>query len=757
MLRRARSNPSKKKGNAEKKLPFVQAIAVFNEYQTGLDLSKGYRLGSHIAAGADGDVFRGLAKESGNEVAIKRIRMSSATIQRHVQQEVIAAFHSRKMYAEELGDPNALGHPCIVHYFDWFAGPAGLDREVCIVMELCNFGIGELVHTGKVMRSEYEKIFKAQQPLQMQAAAAPGAKARPVPTMNQTFYRFPEREILKVMFQMLSALSFLNRHGIVHRDIKTENILWNSGVPEGCYKLADFGVAFCEVDDGSQRYDDCGTLWTMAPELLGRRSTPGPSCDVWSLGVVLFEMAFFEKPFTSLELLGFRNGDNSAMNGFWQTITGSLQRSSGPPTSPMGRSINGGGGSTTSSPRQPGGGRAARGLLKQQSSASVPSLPAVGGQTSPKSATSGSSPKANGTDLASPKLGTSKSVSKLLRSRTVGCMDMSKVAGDDEPVSPMSPLNTMNARKRTFLRKRGGLRWIYSEDLRIAIFDEMFEEEASARSTPEETLSSVRLQNMLAMHDRRGWLPLDDRPTSSGTSRPPSTPGAGSHAPAGTPRSARQLPMVAKATAVGVSEAISWADAPLAEPVASSTASPAAGRAAAASVSAAGVEVVGVDSIKKSPRTSKSLSSPRSVRSTSRPASAKSITSRPASATSVSKSPPVTPSGTRDRQESVSSAPVRVSSASLAVQRAEQVLGAEAAAETQPTPASDIAASQRPSSGRSRPEAGQQSTPQAEPACTPTFAGMSLKQLTPEAFLQVLAAERNVDAAVGHCAAQLAL
>lgn len=288
-----------------------KAVAPFKNYQSGFDLCTGYKLGPHIAAGADGDVFRAVATESGKEVAIKRVRLTSAVIQRHVQQEIVAVFNSRKMYAQEVGDPRAPGHPCIVGYLDWFAGPAGLDREVYIVMELCNFGIGELVHTGKIMRSEYEKLWRAQQPVQplqppKKSTQSTEEKAR---QFNQSLYRFPEREILKVMFQMLSALAFLNRHGILHRDVKTDNILWNAiGNLEGSYKLADFGVAFCEVDDTSQRTDDCGTLWTMAPELLGRRTPPGPSCDVWSLGVVLYEMAFFEKPFTSLELLGFRNG-----------------------------------------------------------------------------------------------------------------------------------------------------------------------------------------------------------------------------------------------------------------------------------------------------------------------------------------------------------------------------------------------------------------------------------------------------------------
>merc|ERR1711924_545663 len=122
--------------------------------------AKGYKLGSHIAAGADGDVFRGVFLTKRSEVAIKRIKVAEVagvTVQRHIVQEIAAAFHARKMYADEVGDLNSAGHPCIVSYLDWFAGSGGIEREVCVVMDLCNFGIGDLVYTGNIMRAEYAK------------------------------------------------------------------------------------------------------------------------------------------------------------------------------------------------------------------------------------------------------------------------------------------------------------------------------------------------------------------------------------------------------------------------------------------------------------------------------------------------------------------------------------------------------------------------------------------------------------------------
>mmetsp|Transcript_142091 Transcript_142091/g.250575 ORF Transcript_142091/g.250575 Transcript_142091/m.250575 type:complete len:712 (+) Transcript_142091:148-2283(+) len=700
MLRRIRSTSTKKKGNAtEKKVPFEKAIASFGKYQSGYDLCQGYRLGPHIAAGADGDVFRGLAKESGMEVAIKRVRLSSAIIQRHAHQEIIAVFHSRKMYAEEVGNPRATGHPCIVGYLDWFAGPAGLDREVCIVMELCNFGIGELVHTGKVMRSEYEKLWKAQQPLQPQKKSSEEKPKQPA-TINQSLYRFPEREILKVMFQMLSALSFLNRHGILHRDIKTENILWNHGIPEGSYKLADFGVAFCEVDDSSQRTDDCGTLWTMAPELLGRRCPPGPSCDVWSLGVVLYEMAFFDKPFTSLELLGFRNGGSLANESFWESLLGGVKGNSCPAGTALVRSTSNGSGASPRSPLS-GGGRAAR-MAKQ---ASVPTLPAVAagktqGPTSPKGSVGSTSPKADPIDrLASPKLGNSRSTSRsaLSRSRTMGSMELARAAGEDEPCSPTSPQETMRGKKRAFLRKKGSLRWIYSEELRTTLIEEMLEEEGSVRNTPAEILASPRLQNFLSAHDHSGWQ-LDERclssSSSSATTGQPSTPSRAS------PRAGMALPSVAKAAPV-MSEAITWSDAPPAD-----------------------VE-------------------PESPLTKSASASTTSLPAVPV----VAAAPPRSPSAAVLTPTASGSRPA--SAIASAKPNAEESHGAAAASASHVVPAtSSPPLSHRSSTGKSRPSSGRARTPRKEPA----LPGMNLKQLTPEAFLEVLTAQRNMEAAVLQCA-----
>ncbi|KAJ9079368.1 hypothetical protein DSO57_1036107 [Entomophthora muscae] len=92
---------------------------------------------------------------------------------------------------------------------------------------------------------------------------------------------------LKIMHDLLSATEFLHTHGIVHRDIKPQNILVNK---EHQVKLADFGLArFYSVPAVTMTHEVV-TLWYRAPEiLLGvKRYTAG--IDIWSLGCIFVEL-----------------------------------------------------------------------------------------------------------------------------------------------------------------------------------------------------------------------------------------------------------------------------------------------------------------------------------------------------------------------------------------------------------------------------------------------------------------------------------
>ena len=123
--------------------------------------------------------------------------------------------------------------------------------------------------------------------------------------------RMPEEGARKVIAQLVSGLGFLHtKCGIVHRDIKLENILlkrksWDGkSVADFEFKIADMGLAKHNVGT-TLRQTICGTPMYMAPELLLEQAYSAKA-DIWSLGVLTFVLVAGRYPFechTKQELL----------------------------------------------------------------------------------------------------------------------------------------------------------------------------------------------------------------------------------------------------------------------------------------------------------------------------------------------------------------------------------------------------------------------------------------------------------------------
>ncbi|HVN72377.1 MAG TPA: serine/threonine-protein kinase [Desulfomonilia bacterium] len=103
-------------------------------------------------------------------------------------------------------------------------------------------------------------------------------------------------EIAHIGIQVADSLSYAHIHGIVHRDIKPQNIMI---APGGVVKLTDFGIAHIEDPEAShqtQAGEILGTPNFMSPEQVMGKKVDGRS-DLYSLGVILYELAAGERPF----------------------------------------------------------------------------------------------------------------------------------------------------------------------------------------------------------------------------------------------------------------------------------------------------------------------------------------------------------------------------------------------------------------------------------------------------------------------------
>ncbi|XP_011307372.1 inhibitor of nuclear factor kappa-B kinase subunit alpha isoform X2 [Fopius arisanus] len=118
----------------------------------------------------------------------------------------------------------------------------------------------------------------------------PGVLNRP-----ENFWGLSEKEVLKIMRDISSAVEYLHANGITHRDLKPQNIVIQDGRSGSTYKLIDLGYAK-ELGEASAAASIVGTLNYVAPELFWK-SSYSSSVDYWSLGILFYEILTGTRPF----------------------------------------------------------------------------------------------------------------------------------------------------------------------------------------------------------------------------------------------------------------------------------------------------------------------------------------------------------------------------------------------------------------------------------------------------------------------------
>ncbi|XP_031421858.1 MAP kinase-activated protein kinase 2-like isoform X2 [Clupea harengus] len=139
--------------------------------------------------------------------------------------------------------------------------------------------------------------------------------------------RFTEREASNICRGVGEAIQSLHAINIAHRDVKPENLLYTSKRPDAVLKLTDFGFAK-ETTTHNSLATPCYTPYYVAPEVLGPEKYD-KSCDMWSLGVIMYILLCGYPPFYSNHGLAMspgmkkriRNGQYEFPNPEWSDVS----------------------------------------------------------------------------------------------------------------------------------------------------------------------------------------------------------------------------------------------------------------------------------------------------------------------------------------------------------------------------------------------------------------------------------------------------
>lgn len=195
-------------------------------------------------------------------------------------------------------------HPNIIQYLDYFDDA----RFAYLITEM--HGTSWTWPNPRINNEKNPGLRQPGQLLQLsnhgskEGLGVPGVTRRPPCDLFECIEahsRLPEKTILKIFRQLLAAVIYMYSQGIVHRDLKDENVV----VDEDYHvKLIDFGSA-CHLPtkDGGYFERFNGTLAFAAPEVVrGLRYRPADA-EVWSLGVLLYTMIFKKSPFNNTDAI----------------------------------------------------------------------------------------------------------------------------------------------------------------------------------------------------------------------------------------------------------------------------------------------------------------------------------------------------------------------------------------------------------------------------------------------------------------------
>jgi serine/threonine-protein kinase len=210
----------------------------------GLVLDGRYRLESLLGEGGMGTVWVGSQLALQRQVAVKSLRVAAPSHRVRLQREALALA--------------AVHHPSIVEVYDYGETESGLPY---VVMELVR---------GESIAARLDRE---------------GA--------------LPAEEAVSLVLPILEGLAAAHRAGVIHRDIKPDNVVLAQGRTGVFPKLLDFGIARVDSDADARLTLDGGLVGTpayMAPEQM-RNGPTDERVDVWGVGALLYHLIAGEAPF----------------------------------------------------------------------------------------------------------------------------------------------------------------------------------------------------------------------------------------------------------------------------------------------------------------------------------------------------------------------------------------------------------------------------------------------------------------------------
>ncbi|CAD8205061.1 unnamed protein product [Paramecium pentaurelia] len=192
-----------------------------------------------LGQGAYGKVYEGLNTLNNETVAIKKLDLILFEKDKYLRKQIV----------QEIEIMSKLNHKNIVKFVELLA----TKKSLFIVTEIC--------HNGDLKSLIASK-------------------------------NISEQQAIDIMLQILEGFKELIKSGVIHRDMKPANVLNDKGT----VKIADFGFAKYVENYSSQLLKSCvGSPLYMAPQVLERHHY-STKCDIWSLGVIFYEMLHFDVP-----------------------------------------------------------------------------------------------------------------------------------------------------------------------------------------------------------------------------------------------------------------------------------------------------------------------------------------------------------------------------------------------------------------------------------------------------------------------------